>query len=80
MTAVAWRKHVTGSSGDVAMEQKMAGVVAGVQGMDLEKGGKRRSDCSTKNHQSSGHHASCHHRLQVVGGQTGLTCGEGKRT
>ena len=35
--AVAWRKHMTGSngdSGDVAMEGKMAGVVAEVQGMD----------------------------------------------
>ena len=35
-----------GSSGDVAIEGKMAGVVAGVQGMDLEKGGKRGTDCS----------------------------------
>jgi len=35
-----------GSSGDVAMEGKMAGVIAGVQGIDLEKGGKRGSDCS----------------------------------
>jgi hypothetical protein len=43
MMAVAWRKHMTGSSGDVAMEGKMAGVVVGVQGM----GGKRGSDCST---------------------------------
>jgi hypothetical protein len=34
MMAVAWRKHVTGSSGDVAMEGKMAEVVAGVWGMD----------------------------------------------
>jgi len=37
MMAVAWRRHVTGSnrdSGDVAMEGKMAGVVAEVRGMD----------------------------------------------
>jgi len=37
MTAVAWRRHVVGSngdSGDVAMEGKMAGVVAGVRGMN----------------------------------------------
>jgi hypothetical protein len=37
MTVVAWRRHVVGSngdSGDVAMEGKMAGVVAGVRGMD----------------------------------------------
>jgi hypothetical protein len=47
MTAVAWRKHVTGLSGDAAMEGKMAGVVAGVQGMVLEEGGKRGSGCST---------------------------------
>jgi len=34
---VAWRGHGTGSngdSGDVAMEGKMAGVVAEVRGMD----------------------------------------------
>jgi hypothetical protein len=37
-----------GDSGDVAMEGKMAGVVAGVRGMDLEEGGKRGLDCSTK--------------------------------
>jgi hypothetical protein len=35
-----------GSSGDVAMEGKMAGVVAGVRGMVLEEGGKRGLDCS----------------------------------
>jgi len=35
MIAMAWRKHMTGSNGDdVAMEGKMAGVVAGVQGID----------------------------------------------
>jgi hypothetical protein len=34
MMAVAWRKHVMGSSGDVAMEGKMARVVVGVRGMD----------------------------------------------
>jgi hypothetical protein len=37
MTAVVWRRHVIGSngdSGDVAMEGKMAGVVAEVRGMD----------------------------------------------
>ena len=35
--AVAWRKHVTGSngdSGDIAMEGKVARVVAEVRGMD----------------------------------------------
>jgi hypothetical protein len=37
MMAVAWRRHMMGSngdSGDVAMEGKMAGVVAEVRGMD----------------------------------------------
>jgi hypothetical protein len=34
MMAVAWRTHVTGSSGDAAMEGKMAGVVVGVRGVD----------------------------------------------
>jgi len=37
-----------GSSGDAAIEGKMAGVVAGVTRDGLEKGGKRGSDCSRK--------------------------------
>jgi hypothetical protein len=44
MMAVALRKHVTGSngdSGDVAMEGKMAGVVAGYEGW-IRGGRKKR--------------------------------------
>jgi hypothetical protein len=47
MIVVAWRKHVMGSSGDAAMEGKMAGVVCGGTRDGLEEGGKRGSDCST---------------------------------
>ena len=36
-----------GSSGDAAMEGKMAGVVCGGTRDGLEEGGKRGSDCST---------------------------------
>jgi len=36
-----------GSSGDAAMEGKMAGVVCGGTRDRLEEGGKRGSDCST---------------------------------
>jgi hypothetical protein len=43
MMAIAWRKHVMGSnedSGDVAMEGKMAGVVAGYE--EWIRGGRKK--------------------------------------
>ena len=50
MTAVAWRRHVTGSSGDsgdVAIGGEDGLCSCGDTRDGLEEGGKRGSDCST---------------------------------